>query len=126
MKSVVSLPEYYESDTPEKLTKKLKSIEAFKAVKVPVKENGSFRIIDLENRMFVEDFPYGVVVYKDIAMLFNLKTPTIDLLLDFYKNISGIKYDFINKKESLSQTGAPTVNGLKTIEEFIKFYKRGK
>ena len=94
LSSVVSLPVYYESDTPHKLTQKLKSIEAFKVVQVPLKKNNDKLIVDLQNRMFIEDYPYGVVIYKDIANLLNLKTPTIDKMLLFYEKLSGIKYDF--------------------------------
>ena len=124
LSSVISLPIYYESETPENLTKKLKSIQAFKVVKVPVKKKNDKLVVDLQNRMFTEDFPYGVVVYKDIANILNLKTPTIDRLLRFYYELSGIRYDFLAKKGNIENTGAPSVNGLETREQLIEFYKK--
>lgn len=124
LNSVTPLPVYYESNTPEKLTKKLKSIESFKVVKVPLKADSNKKVVDLNNRMFTEDFPFGVVVYKDIATLLKLQTPVIDGLLAFYKKISGIEYNFDIDKSTLSETGAPSANGLENLEDFIKFYKQ--
>lgn len=123
LSSVVSLPIYYESDTPEKLTQKLKSIESFKVVKVPLKTYENKLIVDLNNRMFTEDFPFGVVVYKDIANILKIQTPVIDKLLEFYESLSGIKYDFAVDKSTLLETGAPSANGLENFENFVKFYK---
>lgn len=123
LSEVISLPTYYESKTPRDLTKKLKSIESFKIVKVPIKSEQGKLVIELENRMFSEDFPYGIVIYKDIARLLHLKTPTIDSLLRFYEFLSGVRYDFWKNSESLNHTGAPSINGLDTIDKLINFYK---
>ena len=49
LREVVPLPVYYESPTPGQLTKKLKSIESFKTVMVPLKENKNGYIPDLES-----------------------------------------------------------------------------
>lgn len=124
LSSVISLPVYYESDTPARLTEKLKSIESFKVVKVPLKTDDDKLVVDLNNRMFIEDFPFGVVVYKDIANILEIETPIIDMILRFYERLSGVKYDFITNKSTLSETGAPSANGLATYEKFIDFYKR--
>lgn len=126
MSEVVSLPLYYESPTPEAMTKKLKSIESFKKVMVPLKkENGGF-IPDLSSRMFVEDYPFGVCIIKDFALMLGVKTPTVDMLLDFYEELSGHKY--FNKDGSytdeIKDTGIPRINGLNSKEELIAFYHR--
>lgn len=130
MSEVVPLPVYYESPTPEAMTRKLKSIEPFTKVMVPLKkENGGF-IPDLSSRMFVEDYPFGVCIIKDFALLLGVKTPTVDMLLDFYEELSGHKY-FNNDRsytDEIKNTGIPRINGLDSKEELIKFYhhRRGR
>ena len=124
MSEVVPLPIYYESSTPEKMTEKLKSIESFKVVKVPLKG----REPDLSSRMFIEDYPYGVCVLKDIALIAGVQTPVIDLLLDFYYRLSGHKYfnDDWTYTEEISTTGVPGIYGIKTKDDLIDFYHGGK
>ena len=126
MSEVVSLPVYYESPTPEAMTKKLKSIESFKKVMVPLQEvKGGFEP-DLSSRMFVEDYPFGVCIIKDFALMLGVKTPTVDMLLDFYEELSGHKY--FNKDGSytdeIKDTGIPRINGLNSKEDLIAFYHR--
>ena len=123
MCEVVPLPVYYEAGTPEDMTKKLKSIESFKVVQVPL--NGSKP--DLSSRMFVEDYPYGVCVIKNIAMIVGVETPIIDKLLDFYTSLSGHKYfnndgSFTNE---IDDTGVPGIYGIKTRDDLIHFYHGG-
>ena len=126
MSEVVPLPIYYESLTPEEMTKKLKNIESFKAVLVPLNNTEQGYTLDLNSRMFVEDYPFGVCVIKDFAIMTGVKTPTIDLLLNFYEQLSGHKYfenDGAYTKE-INQTGIPGINGLSTVADIIKFYHR--
>lgn len=122
---VVALPIYYESPTPEKMTEKLKSIEAFKAVKVPLIKDKKGYVPDFNSRMFVEDFPYGICVIKDFARMANIKTPTIDGLLQFYKNLTGHEYFDLEKNKygkEIEDTGVPGIQGFTSIEEIEKFY----
>lgn len=123
MSEVVPLPIYYESDNPKKMTRKLKSIESFKVVKVPLSGNAP----DLNSRMFIEDYPYGVCIIKDIARMLGIETPIIDMLLRFYTKISGHVY--FNSDGSYSteiyDTGVPGIYGLKTKAELINFYHGG-
>ena len=126
MSEVVSLPIYYESLTSEDMTRKLKSIESFKAVMVPLIKNNDVYAIDLKSRMFEEDYPYGVCVIKDFAIMTGVQTPVIDLLLKFYEKISGHKYFDENDKyvEEICNTGVPGIAGLSSIQELIRFYHR--
>ena len=126
MSEVVPLPVYYESNTPEKMTKKLKSIESFKAVMVPLKKENEQYIPDLSSRMFIEDYPFGVCIIKDFAIMTGVETPVIDMLLSFYEELSGHKY--FNKdgtySDEIKNTGIPGINGLNTKEKIINFYHR--
>lgn len=120
MSEVVPLSIYYESDDPHKMTQKLKSIESFKVVMMPLAGNAP----DLNSRMFIEDYPYGVCIIKDIARMLDVETPIIDMLLRFYAKISGHVY--FNSDDSYSteiySTGAPGIYGLKTKADLIYFY----
>lgn len=126
MSDVISLPVYYESPTPEQMTNKLKSIEAFKVVQVPLKKVEQGYQMDLSSRMFIEDFPFGICILKDFAVITKVSTPTIDLLLEFYTSISGHKY-YKNDNSYTSEikdTGVPGIYGIRTIEDLIRFYHR--
>jgi len=126
MSEVVPLPIYYESDTPEAMTKKLKSIESFKAVKVPLKESDRGLVPDLESRMFIEDYPYGVCIIKDFALILGVDTPVVDMLLDFYYKLSGHRY-FYNDGTYTSEiihTGVPRKYGIRTLDDIINFYHK--
>ena len=127
LSEVVSLPIYYESSTPEAMTRKLQSIESFKAVRVPLKKTENGSIPDLNNRMFIEDFPFGVCVLKAFAIITAVDTPVIDMMLAFYKKLSGIEYiteDNIFTGE-MAKCGIPQNYGLNTINDIIDFYKTG-
>ena len=123
MREVVPLSIYYEADTPNKMTKKLKSIESFKVVEIPLKNH----MPNLESRMFVEDYPYGVCIIKDFANIVGVKTPVIDMLLNFYTKLSGHKYfnSDGSYSEEISLTGVPGIYGLRTKEDIIQFYSGG-
>lgn len=125
LRDVVPLPIYYESPTPHDMTHKLQSIESFKAVRVPLKLDGNSYVPDLGSRMFVEDFPFGVCILKAFALILNIDTPVIDMMLDFYKRMSGIEYfkaDGSYGKDILD-TGIPQNFGLLTKEDIINYYK---
>lgn len=122
---VVPLSIYYESPTPQTMTAKLKSIESFKVVKVPLKKvEGNKYIVDLESRMFVEDFPFGVCMFKALALLARIETPVIDKLLSFYQKLSGKVYFNIDGSfgANIHETGIPQLYGLSSISDLADFY----
>lgn len=124
LEEVVPLSIYYESRTPQDMTLKLKSIEPFKAVMVPLKEVEDGFVPDFTSRMFVEDFPFGVCVIKDFARIVDVKTPVIDMLLRFYEEKTNHRY-FNNDGSyttEIKETGVPGLYGINTIEDIIKFY----
>lgn len=126
LKDVVPLPIYYESSTPEAMTKKLKSIEAFKSVKVPLIQTKKGYIPDFNSRMFIEDFPYGICIIKDFALMANINTPVIDNLLLFYEKLTGHNYFNLEKNtygKEIDHTGVPGRNGFQFIEQIEKFYR---
>lgn len=126
LEEIVSLKEYYESSTSEDMTKKLKSINAFKVVQVPlIEKNGKF-FPDFESRMFLEDFPYGIAIIKYFAVLTDVDTPTIDKILRFYENQQGICYfnEDNTPGKDFKNTGIPANYGLKDLESIINYYQQ--
>lgn len=126
LSGIVSLRVYYEAPTPSLMTQKLKSIEAFKAVKAPLAQtnDGSF-VPNWNDRMFVEDFPFGVALIKDVALLCKVETPTIDELLSFYRRVTGL--DYFSPDDSCAgnrdSAALPSDFGLNTIDRFVAFYQ---
>lgn len=123
---VVSLANYYESPTPDEMTRKLKSIEAFKVVTVPMKATENGFVPDLDSRMFLEDYPYGIAVLKAYSLLAGVETPVMNELLGFYEKLTGIRYynaDGTPGKD-FPNTGAPMNWGLNTLEDIVRFYSR--
>lgn len=122
---VVALSTYYESPTPEAMTAKLKSIEPFKVVKVPLKKTAhDTYIVDLDSRMFVEDFPFGVCMFKAFALMTGTETPIIDRLLEFYNGLSGKSY-FDDEEEMLKdivETNIPQLFGIDSVKKLFDFY----
>ena len=88
---VKGIDEHYESFTPEDMTKKIKSIPAFKGILTPmVKVEGGY-IPDFTSRYFTSDFSYGLKIIKDLAKVFEVETPKIDEVLNWYIKVSGVK-----------------------------------
>ncbi len=88
LKDVVSLKEYYENSTVEGMTKKIRSINAFKGLKSPMIEEGEGWVPDFESRYFSTDFPYGLRLIKELGDIFGVKMPNIDRVWNWYVEVS--------------------------------------
>lgn len=75
---IPSLLAYYESVDSESLTRKIRSIEAFKGIKMTMIPTDNGFTVDYSNRYFVEDIPYGLLIIKSLGSLVKEKTPVID------------------------------------------------
>lgn len=92
-KSVIPpLLDYYESYDEESLTRKIRSIQAFKGIKAPMKKVENGYIPDIESRYFTEDISYGLLLIKFFAQIQSVKTPFIDLVLDWSQKIMHKRY----------------------------------
>jgi NAD/NADP octopine/nopaline dehydrogenase, alpha-helical domain. len=89
--AVPRLLDYYESTDATSLTKKIKSIAAFKKIKAPMLESHNGFVPDFNNRYFTEDIPFGLQILKDLALKHSVKTPCMDNILDWAKNIASCK-----------------------------------
>ena len=91
---VKSLRVHYDSPNVETMTKKIKSIEAFKGLKTPAIQIDNGFIPDLHSRYFTSDFSYGLSIIKQIADFAHVPIPNIDETIDWYKNIAVEKEQF--------------------------------
>lgn len=82
---IPSVLAYYESIDAVSLTRKLRSIMAFQTIKAPMRQTEKGWIPDFESRYFTEDFPYGLYIIKDLAVIHTIETPTIDMVLEWGK-----------------------------------------
>ena len=106
--SVRSLKLHYESETPEALTRKIKSTPAFHGIRTPMlKVSGGF-IPDFKSRYFLEDFPYGLKIIKEFAEVVGEEVPAIDSVLSWYYSVSGDLCNSFN----LSEFGINSVNDI--------------
>lgn len=87
------LIEYYESHDAASLSRKIRSIGAFKGLLAPMKETapGSF-CPDFESRYFTEDFTYGLLMIKLVGELKGVPMPTVDRMLTWYQKVAGKQY----------------------------------
>ena len=89
--SVPSILDYYESSDASSLTRKIKSIPAFKTIQSPMKKVKNGYIPDLGSRYFIEDFECGTFYIRDTARLNGIDTPVIDRVCQWYENLKTYK-----------------------------------
>lgn len=91
---VKSLKVHYESDTPEALTRKIRSIKGFKGLPSPqiAVENGF--IPDWNSRYFTADFPYGLSILVQIADLFGCEATNMKETLRWYHEHVAVQKEF--------------------------------
>ena len=76
---------YYESTDAYSMTRKFQSIASLSTIQSPMLQVENGWIPDFKDRYFTEDFPYGLQVIKDLAVKYNIETPTIDKVLAWGK-----------------------------------------
>lgn len=126
LSEVVSLRTYYESPDAPAMTRKLKSIKAFEVVKAPMfRQDDGTMVPNWSDRMFTEDYPFGVAIIKDIALKTGVPTPTVDTLLDFYARNTGIRYfdEMGRPAKDAPSSAIPQNFGLETAGNLIAFYQ---
>ena len=74
---------YYESTDADSLAQKLRSIEAFKGIKAPMKKTASGYVPDFQSRYFTEDFPYGLAIVSRLAHEKGVSVPVMDRVLEW-------------------------------------------
>lgn len=104
---VKCIDEHYESFTPYDMTKKIRSISAFKGIMTPMIKAEKGYIPDFQSRYFTSDFSYGLKIFKDLAKVYNVPTPKIDEVLNWYIKVSGVEEkDMFNLRMDKKQIAA--------------------
>ncbi len=111
LSKVISLKNHYESFSVEAMTNKISNISAFKGIATPMVQVANGWIPDFSSRYFSSDFCFGLKIIKDIAALFDVKTPNIDSVWDWYCATAPKNTQIHNFKLNL------------TADEFIALYK---
>ncbi len=110
---VRSLKAHYESDTPEALTRKIRSIKSFKGLTTPsIRVEGGY-LPDFSSRYFVADFSFGLTILKQIADFYGVNVPNISDTLAWYKSLVKDEKEFSFKEY-----------GITSRETFEAFYKK--
>lgn len=126
LSEVQSIQEYYESPTPEKLTLKFHSIPSYYPLTLPmIREAGGYRP-DFSSRFYTEDMPFGVSIIKGLGLLAGVGTPTIDIILDWYFQMTGKRYFETDGSfgKDIEETAIPQLFGINNTEALKEFYIR--
>lgn len=111
---------YYESRDAESLTSKLRSITAFKGIRLDmIKVPGGY-VPDWQNRYFTEDIPFGLLIIKSVAHYFDIATPSIDKVLYWAQQRMGKVYltEGAPTGRDISDSGIPQ-NFLSSITDLL-------
>lgn len=118
---VKSLKEHYELKTPVELTRKIKSITAFKDIEAPMEKTDFGFMPDFKSRYFTEDFQYGLNIIKSFCEIVNLATPNIDVVLNWYGRVINQRmYDI----HCFLINNFVKQNGIKSIDDVEVFYNQ--
>lgn len=79
--SIPTILGYYESHDAASLTRKLRSIQAFKGILAPMKAVEGGFVPDFSSRYFTEDFPYGLRIIQQQAREHQIAVPTIERVM---------------------------------------------
>ena len=112
LRSVEAIQKRLNARTPKELAKAISNVKSLATIKSPVKmsDTGHGFVPDFESRYFKADFPYGVRILMDIGDIFDLDTPMIDSLWDWYEKVVPVKEE-------------PEFRIIMSKEEFLDIYK---
>jgi hypothetical protein len=100
--------------------------QAYKGFRCPFvqTEDGKGWAPDFKNRYFTEDIPFGLAIYKGVADIVDVPTPTIDLVLEWAQKGMGKEYVVDGKLtgKHVGETGAPQRWGITTVEGLERGY----
>lgn len=87
LSKVIPLSVHYESPTVQAMTAKISHIKSFQNINSPlVEKNGSY-FIDDKSRYFKEDFDFGLAILQNYGIKYDVPTPTMGLVMDWYKKL---------------------------------------
>ena len=112
LSSVKSLVIHYDnSNTPQKLTAKMRSIKSLHNLSSPMKKVADGWIPDFKSRYFTADFPYGLAIIEEFAEIVGADAPMIKETMQWYREVTGN-----NDRLELRKYG------LNTVDDICEFY----
>jgi hypothetical protein len=94
--------------------------DGFKGFRCPMKQVEGGWVPDFKNRYFTEDIPCTVAIYKGIADMVGVATPSIDHVMMFFQGFMG--KEFVKNGSlcgaDLKETMAPQVFGISSLRDF--------
>lgn len=109
LRDVESMQARHGIRNPEELVAKICSLDRLKGLYSPVIKDEIGYVPDFNSRYFASDFTYGIKIMIEVADLFNVPTPTMDTIWEWYKKIQ-------------PQRAKNCFELDMTQEEFINFY----
>eukprot|EP00812_Abedinium_dasypus_P009256 NODE_295_length_1694_cov_293.819402.p1 GENE.NODE_295_length_1694_cov_293.819402~~NODE_295_length_1694_cov_293.819402.p1 ORF type:complete len:520 (+),score=126.10 NODE_295_length_1694_cov_293.819402:3-1562(+) len=99
----------------------IRTCDGFKGFRCPMKQVEGGWIPDFTNRYFVEDLPEGFAMYKGIADLAGVETPTIDRIMCHFQKFMGKEYIKDGKLAGahVSETKSPQRFGVTSLEQLL-------
>merc|ERR1712224_8836 len=96
--------------------------DGYKGFRCPMKQVDGGWVPDFTNRYFTEDFPEGFAMYKGIADLAGVETPTIDMIMEFFQKFVGKEYIKNGKLagKDVPETKSPQRFGVKSLDDLLK------
>merc|ERR1712139_696964 len=96
--------------------------DGFKGFRCPMKQVDGGWAPDFANRYFTEDIPEGFAMYKGIADLAGVETPTIDLIMGFFQKFMGKEYlkDGKLAGANVNETKSPQRYGVTSLDALLK------
>lgn len=119
------LTEHYEVDSISTMTQKINSIPTFQTVFAPLKEVENGYIADTSSRMFTEDFPWGLLIFRFYCQIIGTQAPMMDKILGWYAEYMGLEW-YENGKligKDLNKTGSPQKYGITTRRQLLSYYR---
>ena len=113
LSAVKSLKEHYESNTPDTLTQKIRSIVSFRGILTPMVTVDGGYVPDFNSRYFTADFPYGLAILRQISAYLGVKTPAMDDVYGWYEDVIGDHKKFNYRDYSIIDKSS-----------FINFYSK--
>ena len=110
MRDVESMQARHGIRNPEELAIKIRNLDRLKGLYSPVTKDELGYVPDFNSRYFASDFTYGIKIMIEVAKLFDVPTPTMNSIWNWYQKVQPLKAEDCFKLNM-------------SKEEFLEFYK---
>ncbi|MCH5193687.1 MAG: NAD/NADP octopine/nopaline dehydrogenase family protein [Oscillospiraceae bacterium] len=107
-----SLKEFYDCETPEELTERIRGAELSKGIPAPMAATAMGCIPNFTARCFMNDFGFGLSVYVQTAELLGIDAVTMKTVMKWYRSLPDVSLREFNYRD----------HGINNIDDLIKFY----